>query len=77
MKKSKFPEGWDEKRIGAVLAHYEKQTQEDAMAEDEDAFRNRTRTSMEVPTQLVSKIRELIAKNKASQTAEKAAEGAC
>jgi hypothetical protein len=77
MKKSKFPKGWDEKRVGVVLAHYEKQTEEDAMAEDEDAFRNRTRTAMEVPTQLVSKIRELIAKNKASQTAEKAADVAC
>ena len=77
MKKSKFPEGWDEKRVGAVLTHYEKQTEEDAMAEDEDAFRNRTRTAMEVPTQLVSKIRELIAKNMALQTAEKATDGAC
>jgi len=77
MKKSKFPQGWDEKRVSAVLTHYEKQTEEDAMAEDEDAFRNRTRTAMEVPTQLVSKIRELIAKNKASQSAGKAADSAC
>ena len=75
MKKSKFPEGWDEQRVGAVLTHYEKQTEEDAMAEDEEAFRNRTRTSMEVPTQLVSKIRELIEKNNASHTAKKAADG--
>ncbi|VVB91273.1 Uncharacterised protein [uncultured archaeon] len=69
MKKSKFPKGWDEKRVKTVLAHYEQQTEEEAMAEDEDAFMSRTRTAMEVPTQLVSKIRELIAKNKASQSA--------
>ncbi|VVB96085.1 Uncharacterised protein [uncultured archaeon] len=68
MKKCKFPKGWDEKRVRTVLAHYEQQTEEEAMAEDENAFSNRTRTSMEVPTQLVSKIRELIAKNKASQS---------
>jgi hypothetical protein len=66
MKKSKFPEGWDEKKVRTVLAHYEKRTEDEAMAEDEDAFRNRTRTAMEVPTQLVLKIRELIAKNKVS-----------
>jgi hypothetical protein len=77
MKKSKFPEGWGEQRVGAVLTHYETQTEEDAMAEDENAFMNRTRTSMEVPTRLVSKIRELIEKNKAPHTAEKAADGAC
>ncbi len=69
MKKSKFPEGWDEKKVRTVLAHYEKQTEDEAMAEDEDAFSNRTCTAMEVPTQLVSKIRELIAKNKVSQSA--------
>ena len=69
MKKSKFPKGWDKKRVRTVLAHYEQQTEEEALPEDEDAFRNRTRTAMEVPTQLVSKIRELIAKYKASQSA--------
>ena len=69
MKKSKFPKGWDEKRVKTVLTHYEQQTEDEAMAEDENAFRNRTRTAMEVPTQLVTKIRELIAKHKVSQSA--------
>ena len=69
MKKSKFPKGWDEMRVRTVLAHYEQQTEDEAMAEDENAFRNRTRTAMEVPTQLVTKVRELIAKYKASQSA--------
>lgn len=69
MKKSKFPEGWDEKRVRTVLAHYEQQTEDEAMEEDENAFKNRTRTAMEVPTQLVTKIRELIAKHKVSQSA--------
>ncbi len=76
MRKSKFPKGWDEKRVRMVLAHYEQQTEDEAMAEDEDAFRNRTRTAMEVPTQLVSEIRELIAKHKVLQDAEKATDNA-
>jgi hypothetical protein len=46
-----------------VLAHYEAQTQEEAVAEDEAAFEDRTQTVMEVPTELVSAVRDLIAKH--------------
>lgn len=35
MKQSKFPEGWDEARVKAVLAHYESQSEDEAVAEDE------------------------------------------
>ena len=38
MKKSKFPPGWDKKRVERVLAHYEYQAEEEAVAEDEAAF---------------------------------------
>jgi len=62
MKKSKFPPGWDAKRVNAVLSHYEKQTEEEAIAEDEAAYENAAYTVMEVPKELVPKVRELIAK---------------
>lgn len=45
--KSKFPKGWDEKRVRKILAHYEKQTEEEAVPEDEAAFKKRTMTAME------------------------------
>ena len=45
-----------------MLAHYEQQTAEEAVAEDEASFEDRTQTVMEVPKELVSAIRELIAK---------------
>ena len=32
MKQSKFPPGWNEERVRRVLAHYEKQTEEEALA---------------------------------------------
>jgi hypothetical protein len=32
---NKFPKRWDEERGHRVLAHYEKQTEEEALAEDE------------------------------------------
>jgi hypothetical protein len=34
MKQSKFSKGWDAERVHRVLAHYEKQTEEEALAED-------------------------------------------
>ena len=59
---NKFPPGWDEERIRRVLAHYEQQTEEEQMAEDEAAFEQKEQTFIAVPGQLLPKVRELIAK---------------
>ena len=69
MKQSKFPPGWDEQRVRRVLEHYEQQTDEQAVAEDEAAFEDTTQTVMEVPRELVPTIREMIAKHKRSHRA--------
>jgi hypothetical protein len=66
MKKSSFPPGWDEARVQRVLAHYESQSDEEAVAEDEATFETTTHTAMEVPVELVPAVRELIAKGKRS-----------
>jgi hypothetical protein len=63
-KQSKFPEGWDEARVRRTLEHYETQTEEEAVAEDEAAFEQRDQTVMEVPSDLVPTVRELIAKHR-------------
>jgi len=39
-----FPAGWDEERVRRVLSHYEKQTDEEAAAEDAAAFKGKGRT---------------------------------
>ena len=62
MKQPKFPPGWDAARVQRVLAHYEQQSEEQAVAEDEAAAEDSTQTLMEVPRELVPAIRELIAK---------------
>ena len=67
MKKSKFPTGWDEQKVRRVLKHYEQQTDEAAVAEDEAAFEKSAETVMEVPKDLVPQVRELIAKHKRSR----------
>jgi hypothetical protein len=59
---SNFPPGWDETRVRRVLAHYEEQTEEEAVAEDEAAAEDKTQTVMEIPNELVPAVRDLIAK---------------
>ena len=62
MSKNTFPQGWDEGRVREVLAHYETQTEEEALAEDEAAVEDPSQTLMEVPNELVPDVRELIAR---------------
>ena len=69
MKQSKFPPGWEEKKVQRVLKHYEQQTEEEAVAEDEAAYEDSTQAIMEVPLELVPSIRELIAKHKRTRRA--------
>ena len=65
-KHNKFPPGWDEARVRRVLEHYESQTDEEAVAEDEASFEATTHTAMKVPVDLVPVVRELIAKHRRS-----------
>jgi len=64
MNQTKFPPGWDEERVRRVLEHYESQTDEQAVAEDEAAYETTTHTAVEVPVELLPTIRELLAKRK-------------
>ena len=64
MKKNTFPPGWDKQRVAKVLEHYETQTEDEVLAEDEAAFEMDGQTMMEVPTELVPAVRELLAKHK-------------
>ena len=65
MRQTRFPEGWDEARVRSVLAHYESQTEEEAVAEDEAAWEDASQTFIEVPNKLVPAVRELLAKETA------------
>ena len=62
MGQNEFPDGWDEERVQRVLAHYEDQTEDEALAEDEAGVEP-SKTVMNVPRDLVPKVRELIAKH--------------
>jgi hypothetical protein len=63
MSKNRFPPGWNEQRVRDVLDHYEAQTDEEALAEDEASFEDEPETIIKVPMQLVPAVRELIGKH--------------
>lgn len=65
MKQSEYPIGWDEERVRRVVEHYETQSDDEAVAEDEAAYEATTHTMMEVPVELVPMVRALIAKRSA------------
>ena len=67
MKEDRFPPGWDEERVRKVLFQYEKQSEEEAVAEDEAAFEEPGDTAVEVPYELMPKIRQLLAQYKAAK----------
>jgi hypothetical protein len=59
-KRNRFPKGWDEARVREVLEHYENQTEDEAVAEDEAAFCSREQAVVIVPKKLVPAITKLI-----------------
>jgi len=61
MKQTRLPQGWDAERVKRVLAHYENQTEEQATAEDDEAWQDRKATFVEVPTELLPAVRRLLA----------------
>ncbi len=63
-RKQVFPKGWDEKRVREVIAYYDKQTEDEEVAEYEAAMRVQGQSVMLVPTDLVPEIRRLIRKRR-------------
>ncbi len=66
MTNNKFPPGWDEEKVKRVIDYYDNQTEDEAVAEDEAIEDSLEETTMQIPNNLVSAVRELIARNKAS-----------
>ncbi len=54
--------GWNDEKVQRVLSHYEGQTEDEALAEDESGIEGST-TLVDVPHDLLPKVRELIAKH--------------
>jgi hypothetical protein len=65
----KYPPGWDEDRVRRVIAHYDQQNEEEAVAEDEAAFEDETLAVVQVPKELVPAVRQIIAKHEKKRKA--------
>ncbi|MDB4324771.1 hypothetical protein N9971_00340 [bacterium] len=65
MSQNRYPPGWDDARVRKVLDHYESQSDDEAVAEDEASWESSTSTTMRVPVDLVQAVRDLIAKRRA------------
>ena len=57
-----YPKGWNRKRVQAVIEYYDNQSDEEAIAEAEAAYRSAQVTMMARPMDLVPKVEKLLAK---------------
>ena len=69
---NRFPPGWDEARVRDVLEHYESQTEDEAVAEDEAAFEDTSHTVMVIPNDLVPAVRAILSEDSDSATTSRA-----
>ena len=77
MKQTKYPAGWNERKVRSLVRHYESQTEGEAIAEDEAAYELKDQAVMVVPKKLVPQITRLIEKQRPrSRRASKAEPGA-
>jgi hypothetical protein len=67
MKEKHFPPGWNAERVKRVLTHYESQSEDEDLAEDEAALEGGGSTVIKVPSELVPAIREMIARHSAER----------
>ena len=60
---NEFPEGWDDERVHRVLHHYESQTEDEALEEDEAMLEDARQTLMKIPNELVGPVRALLSQH--------------
>jgi hypothetical protein len=67
MSKQEFPPGWDADRVKRLIEHYENISEDELVAEDEEAARGQSdEVAITVPHDLLPAIRKLLATYKAS-----------
>ena len=64
MKKQRLPKGWTEEKIRKLAEHHDNMTEDEQVAEIENAHRDDNQTMMMVPTELVPEIVKLINKKR-------------
>jgi hypothetical protein len=61
--RNRYPKGLSRKKVEALIAYYDNQSDEEAIAEAEAAYRKRSSALVEVPIRLLPKIRQMTARS--------------
>ena len=64
--KQKFPPGWNERKVRAVIKHYDQLSDEQLAREIESAPEVTDKTLMSIPAELVPAVQKLIARHQKS-----------
>lgn len=59
---NRYPKGLNRKKVRKLIDYYENQTDEEAIAEAEAAYREPKTTMMQIPNELVPQVQKLISK---------------
>jgi hypothetical protein len=59
---NRYPRGLNRKKVEALIDHYDNQSDDEAIAEAEAAYRKRGSAFIQVPIRLLPKVRQLIAR---------------
>jgi hypothetical protein len=59
-KLNKYKKGWNKTKIAALIKHYEEQTEDEEVADDEAAFNDPEQTVVLVPRSLLPKVNQLL-----------------
>jgi hypothetical protein len=57
---NQYPKGWNRKRVREVIAYYDRQTDQEAIAEAEAAYRARKSAWVQVPLKLLPQVRRIL-----------------
>ena len=59
---NRYPKGLNRRKVRALINYYDHQTDAEAIAEAETAYRKRSTALVQVPVKLLPAVRELIAR---------------
>jgi hypothetical protein len=59
---NRYPKGWNLRKVREVIEYYDHQSDEEAIAEAEAAYRKRTSAWVQVPLRLLPQVRRILAK---------------
>ena len=60
---NRYPKGWDRRKVRSLIAHYENQSDDQAIAQARAAYRGRKSSLVEVPVKLLPQVRRILARS--------------